>query len=89
MLSDPVDPPGRRLDALVQLVPQEKLGKPSALQVVEAQLLADVPEILRLYEEIGRIAGRLRAYAFLWHVEDTQNTAALNLQGRVDQAQQF
>ena len=42
-------------------------------------------ELLEVYEQQGRIANRLSAYVNLWFYEDTQNPAALNLRGRLDQ----
>lgn len=61
-----------------------------ALEAARGLLTPDIPEkdfldILRTYETAARIGGRLGAYAELWFSEDTQNPAALNLKGRLDQ----
>ncbi len=40
-------------------------------------------EMVRQQEVIADLAGRLSAYGSLWFTEDTQNRAALNLQGRL------
>ena len=40
-------------------------------------------EMVRQQEVVADLAGRLSAYGALWFTEDTQNRAALNLQGRL------
>jgi oligoendopeptidase F len=42
-------------------------------------------DLLRRQEMIGSISSRLGAYAYLWFAEDTQNPAALDLRGRIEQ----
>jgi oligoendopeptidase F len=42
-------------------------------------------DLLRRQETIGSIASRLGAHAYLWFAEDTQNPAALDLRGRIEQ----
>jgi len=44
----------------------------------------DFLDILHRYEAMSKIAGRLKAYAYLWFAEDTQNPAALNLRSRLE-----
>ncbi|MGQ9556287.1 MAG: hypothetical protein ACUVWR_19470, partial [Anaerolineae bacterium] len=61
-----------------------------SIEAARPRLSADMPEgeflaILRAYETMATIANRLGGYAFLWFSEDTQNPAALNLHGRLDQ----
>jgi oligoendopeptidase F len=42
-------------------------------------------DLLHRFEVIGSISARLGAYAYLWFAEDTQNSAALDLRGRIEQ----
>ncbi|HOQ97923.1 MAG TPA: M3 family oligoendopeptidase [Anaerolineae bacterium] len=61
-----------------------------ALEAARDRLTPDIPEgdfltILRTYEAVTRSSARLGAYADLWFSEDTQNQAALNLKGRLEQ----
>lgn len=42
-------------------------------------------DFLHRYEVTNRLIMRLGAYAYLWFAQDTQNPAALNLRGRLDQ----
>jgi oligoendopeptidase F len=46
---------------------------------------ADFLDILKRYEELAAMLRSLGAYADLWFSEDTQNQAALTLQGKLDQ----
>jgi oligoendopeptidase F len=76
---DPVEHLISRLNAIV-----------SGLEAVRPSLVADIApavflDVLKRYEEMAHISGRLRAYAFLRYAVDTQNSAALTLRGRVDQ----
>jgi oligoendopeptidase F len=42
-------------------------------------------DILRRFEDIYAIGGRLTAYAYLWFSEDTQSQEAISFMGRIDQ----
>ncbi len=46
---------------------------------------AEFLDLLRCQEVIGSISARLGAYAYLWFAEDTQNPAALDFRGRIEQ----
>ncbi len=64
--------------------------KVSALEAARPLLTDDIAtdvfhDILRQYEVIVDLSGRLGAYAQLWFSEDTQNKAALNLRDRLDE----
>ena len=72
-------------DYLSQL--EETLGD---LESARSRLTPDLPtaefvSILNRYESVGELAYRLGDYAALWFAEDTQNQAALNFKGRIDQ----
>jgi oligoendopeptidase F len=63
----------------------------SALESARPNLSADISteefiRLLDLNEQQSRIVNRLSAYTNLWFYEDTQNSDALNLRGRIDQA---
>ena len=60
------------------------------MEATRPTLSQDIPisafhDLLRRYEEIVRIAGRLSAYAYLRFAQDTQDPSALNLRGRIEQ----
>lgn len=62
----------------------------AAFEALRPQLTPDISEsefldVLRRYEELSATLRALGAYAELWFSEDTQNQAALSLQGRLDQ----
>jgi len=76
------EPLERQLRDLEQALQDLEMGRP--------RLTPDMPaseflNLLHTYERIAAISRRLGAYAYLWFSEDTQNQAALNLQGRLDQ----
>jgi oligoendopeptidase F len=59
-------------------------------EAIRPRLSADLPDadfldILKRYEELAKMLRSLGAYADLWFSEDTQNQAALTLQGKLDQ----
>ena len=63
----------------------------AAMEAARPSLTSDISDaefirLLDIYEQQSRISNRLSAYANLWFFEDTQNSAALNLRGRLDQA---
>ncbi len=62
----------------------------AAFEALRPQLTSDISDsefldVLRRYEELSAMLRALGAYSELWFSEDTQNQAALNLQGRLDQ----
>jgi oligoendopeptidase F len=64
------------------LVKYEALRETLAIEMVGEQF----QEFLEAQESILTITGRLEGYSDLWFSEDTQNSAALNLKGRIDDA---
>jgi oligoendopeptidase F len=69
---------------------QELEALVSELESARSSLSPDIAadkflRLLRLYEQQSTIMNRLGGYANLWFFENTQNTAALNLRGRIDQ----
>ncbi len=68
-----------RLDELVGLIEGSRPG------LSEDITHEEFFKILGWYAEMSAISARLSAYSFLWFSEDTQNQAALNLRGRLDQ----
>lgn len=59
------------------------------LEASRDRLSPDLPEeefgrIMTLVESVTAIAGRLRAYSYLWFTEDTQDQNALAFRGRMD-----
>jgi oligoendopeptidase F len=86
-LNDLLPGPG---EAVLQTYLAELETCVSALESGRVQLSTDISSgeflrLLGLYEQQSRVANRLSAYANLWFYEDTQNSAALNLRGRIDQ----
>lgn len=62
----------------------------AALEAARPHLAPDIAcseflDLLRRLEAIRSISARLRAYAYLWFAEDTQNPAALDFRGRIEQ----
>ena len=78
-------PDGEEMDSYLARM-EEALAR---LEAARPRLAPEIPagEFLTLlgdYEALTGISRRLGAYAFLWFAEDTQNQAALNLQGQLD-----
>jgi oligoendopeptidase F len=81
LLADPIDQNmAAELARLSELAAGLEAERPRLAEgyPVEAWL-----EALKQFEEIGRVSGRLSAYAYLWFTEDTQNPAALSLRGQL------
>jgi oligoendopeptidase F len=77
-------------DAALQHVTQRLESAVAAVEADRARLAADMAgedflAILQRYEELAHISRRLGAYSALLFSEDTQNPAALNLRGKVEQ----
>jgi oligoendopeptidase F len=78
-------------EAALQPYLDELDAQVSALEASRPALKADIPaaeylRMLDIFEKQSLAANRLSAYANLFFYEDTQNPAALNLRGRIDQA---
>lgn len=67
-----------QLDAHVSALEAER---PALSPTLSPQALLG---ILHRYELIAELSSRLRALAYLWYAEDTQNPAALTLRSRLD-----
>jgi oligoendopeptidase F len=68
-----------RLESLVGMI---QAARPNLTAEITPAMFFD---ILGWVEELTAITARVGAFTYLWLAEDTQNQAALNLKGRMDQ----
>jgi oligoendopeptidase F len=80
------DPPDQAIERyLSQLLDGVALLETARPTLSPDMATHDFLALFHQYEAMSEIAGRVRAYSFLWFAENTQNPAALNLRGRLEQ----